>query len=190
MKNFKLNLNSISIIFKKNKIYKNTNIFLENAKNAVSFVNLKKKILQKYKGFYEENFKLYYLIFIFSIIFFYYLIYLSFPGILHSKNDQNYFTKILNQQYGLEFALSPEINYSILPKPHFQINDVVIFNIKNDFQKEIAQVKKLKIFLSQNNFFKKKKLEIKSIEFFDTNFFFDKSDIAFLKNLGLAEKYN
>ena len=32
MKNFKLNLNSISIIFKKNKIYKNTNIFLENAK--------------------------------------------------------------------------------------------------------------------------------------------------------------
>ncbi len=191
MKNFKLNLNSISIIFKKNKIYKNTNIFLENAKNAVSFVNLKKKILQKYKGFYEENFKLYYLIFIFSIIFFYYLIYLSFPGILHSKNDQNYFTKILNQQYGLEFALSPEINYSILPKPHFQINDVVIFNKKNDFQKEIAQVKKLKIFLSQNNFFKKKRLEIKSIEFFDTNFFFDKSDIAFLKNFfgqGFNEK--
>ena len=158
MKNFKLNLNLIPNYFKKNKIYKNINIFLENVKNAISIPNLKKKILHKYKGFYEENFKISYLIFIFSLLFFYYLIYLSFPGILHSKKDQNYFTKILNEQYGLEFALTPEINYSILPKPHFQVNDVVIFNKKNDFQKEIAQVKKLKIFLNQNNFFKKKKL--------------------------------
>ena len=37
-----------------------------------------------------------------------------------------------------EFALTPEINYSILPKPHFQINDVIIFNKKEDFQKEIC----------------------------------------------------
>ena len=189
MKNFKLNLNLIPNYFKKNKIYKNINIFLENVKNAISIPNLKKKILHKYKGFYEENFKISYLIFIFSLLFFYYLIYLSFPGILHSKKDQNYFTKILNEQYGLEFALTPEINYSILPKPHFQVNDVVIFNKKNDFQKEIAQVKKLKIFLNQNNFFKKKKLEIKSIEFFDTNFFFDKSDIAFFKNF-FAKGFN
>ena len=30
----------------------------------------------------------------------------------------------------LEFSLTPEITYSILPKPHFQINDVIIFNNK------------------------------------------------------------
>ena len=89
-------------------------------------------------------------------MFFYYLIYLSFPGILHNKSDQSYFTKLLKDQYELEFALTPEINYSILPKPHFQINDVIIFNKRNEFQKEIAEIKKLKIFLSHNNFFKKK----------------------------------
>ena len=69
-------------------------------------------------------------------MFFYYLIYLSFPGILHNKSDQNYFTKLLKKQYGLEFALTPEINYSILPKPHFQINDAKIFNKKRIFKKK------------------------------------------------------
>ena len=182
MKNFKLNLNSKLNNLKKNKLYKKTNIFLENVQNRVSFFHLKKKLLKKYKEFYEENFKISYLAFIFSLFFFYYLIYLSFPGILHSKKDQNYFTKILNKQYGLEFALTPDINYSILPKPHFQINNVVIFNKNNDFQKEIAQIKKLKIYITQSNFFKKQKLKIKYVEFFDTNFFFDKSDSTFLKN--------
>ena len=171
MKNFKLNLNSKLNNLKKNKLYKKTNIFLENVQNRVSFFHLKKKLLKKYKEIYEENFKISYLAFIFSLLFFYYLIYLSFPGILHSKKDQNYFTKILNKQYGLEFALTPDINYSILPKPHFQINNVVIFNKNNDFQKEIAQIKKLKIYITQSNFFKKQKLKIKHIEFFDTNFF-------------------
>ena len=47
MKNFKLNLNLIPNYFKKNKIYKNINIFLENVKNAISIPNLKKKILHK-----------------------------------------------------------------------------------------------------------------------------------------------
>ena len=191
MKNFKLNLNSISNIYKKNKIYKKINIFFENIKSILSIDYLKKKILQKYKDFYEQNFKISYLAFALSLLFFFYLIYLSFPGILHSKKDQNYFTKILNDQYGLEFALTPEINYSILPKPHFQIKDVIIFNKKNNFQKEIAQVKRLKIYLTQKNFFKKQQLKIKSVEFFDTNFFFDKSDITFLKNFfirGFNEK--
>ena len=77
---------------------------------------------------------------------------MSFPGILHSKSDQNYFTKILKEQYDLEFSLTPEISYSILPKPHFQINDVIIFNKIDDFQKEIAQVKKLKSFFKSRKF--------------------------------------
>ena len=49
MKIFKLNLNQISNNLKKNKIYKKTNIFLENVKNAVSIVHLKKNVQKKYK---------------------------------------------------------------------------------------------------------------------------------------------
>ena len=179
---FKLKLNFLTNSIKKNRINKYFNIFLEKIKNISRITNLKKKVFFRINEFYEKKFKVIYLLFFLSLLFFYYLIYLSFPGILHNKSDQNYFTIILKEQYGLEFALTPEINYSILPKPHFQIKDVIVFNKRNEFQKEIAQVKKLKIFLSQNNFFKRKKLEINSIEFFDTNFFINKNDITFVKN--------
>ena len=190
MKIFNLNSNLISNFFKRNILIKNITRFFENIKNIRNFVNIK-KIIDSFRQFYQKKFKINYLIFIISIIFFYYLIYLSFPGILHNKSDQNYFTNLLKTQYGLEFALTPEINYSILPKPHFQINDAKIFNKKKDFQKEIAEVKKIKIYLFQNNFFKKKKLKIKSVELIQTNFFFDKFDMPFLKSFfkkGFSEK--
>ena len=85
-------------------------------------------------NFMKKKFKVtFFLFFSSKNLFFYYLIYLSFPGILHNKSDQSYFTKLLKDQYELEFALTPEINYSILPKPHFQINDVIIFNKRKAF---------------------------------------------------------
>ena len=182
MKNFKLKLNFLSNFFKGNKTLKKTNIFLENIKNLFKIQSIKKKILDIYREFYINKFKINYLIFFISLIFFYYLIYLSFPGILHDKSDQNYFTNELKKQYNLEFSLTPEITYSILPKPHFQIKDVIIFNNINNYQKEIAQVKRLKIYLHQKNFFKKRKLEIKTVELFETNFFINKMDIDFIKN--------
>ena len=191
MKIFNLKSNLISNFFKKNILIKNITRFFENIKNLRNFANIKKKIIDNLKQSYEKKFKINYLIFIISIIFFYYLVYLSFPGILHNKSDQNYFTNLLKTQYGLEFALTPEINYSILPKPHFQINDAKIFNKKKDFQKEIAEIKKIKIYVFQNNFFKKKNLKIKSVELIQSNFFFDKFDIPFLKSFfikGFSER--
>ena len=146
MKNFNFKSNLNSNFFKKNILTKSIARILEYIKNLRNFVNIKKKIIDSSKQFYDKKFKINYLIFIISIVFFYYLIYLSFPGILHNKSDQNYFTNLLKNQYDLEFALTPEINYSILPKPHFQINDVKIFNKKEDFQKEIAEVKKIRIY--------------------------------------------
>ena len=181
MKIFKLKSNLIFNFFKKNILIKNITRFFENIKNIRNLVNVK-KIIDYFRQLYEKNFKINYLIFIISVIFFYYLIYLSFPGILHNKSDQNYFTDLLKKQYSLEFALTPEINYSILPKPHFQINDAKIFNKKKDFQKEIAEIKSIKIYIFQNNFFKKQNLEIKSVELIQTNIFFDKFDIPFLKS--------
>ncbi len=181
MKNFKLKLNFISSFLKKNKTLKKANFFLESLINLFKKQNLKKKIFDIYNNFYINKFKINYLIFFISLLCFYYLIYLSFPGIIHNKSDQNYFTEELKKKYNLEFSLTPEIKYSILPKPHFQISDVIIFNNNNNFQKEIAQVKKLKIFLYQKNFFKKRKLDIKTIELFETNFFINKMDLDFIK---------
>ena len=191
MKNYKSKTNLFFNLIKKNIMFQNINNILKNMKKIGDFGISKKKIIDNFKKFYEKNFRINYLIFILSIIFFYYLIYLSFPGILHNKNDQNYFTDLLNKKYGLEFALTPEISYSILPKPHFQVNDVIIFNKKDDFQKEIAEIKKVKIYLYQNNFFKKRNLKIKSLEFFESNFFINKFDLPFIKKFfksGFKEK--
>ena len=191
MKYFKLKSNFFSNLLKKLIIIKKINLILENTQNTLKTVNIKKKLNEIFNKFYEKKFKLNYFIFFFSLAFFYYLIYLSFPGILYDKNDQNYLTKLLKEQYGLEFALTPEINYSILPKPHFQVNDVIIFNNNENFQKEIAQVKKIKIYLFQKNFLKKKKLKIKSIELFETNFFINKLDLDYLNsylNKGFKKK--
>ena len=182
MKNFKFKFDFLLNLFKKNKLLKKINIFFDNILNIIKLENLKTKIIEKNFKIYAKNFKINYLLFFLSIVFFYYLIYLSFPGILHNKSDQNYLTKLLKEQYDLEFSLTPEISYSILPKPHFQINDVIIFNKQEDFQKELAQVKKLRIYLKQKNFLKKKKLKINSIELFETNFFISKSDLIFIKN--------
>tara|TARA_B100001057_G_scaffold121926_1_gene120764 strand:- start:156 stop:1724 length:1569 start_codon:yes stop_codon:yes gene_type:complete len=191
MKNFKLKLNFLSSFFRKIKFNKKISNIFQNLKNRLKIYNIKKKPFELFNKFNFKIIKIRYLIFFFSLLFFYYLIYLSFPGILHNKSDQNYLTKLLKQQYGIEFSLTPEINYSILPKPHFQIDNVIIFNNNYNFQKEIAQIKKMKLYLVQTNFLKRRQLKIKSVELFGTNFFISKSDIAYVENFlknGFKEK--
>tara|TARA_A100001015_G_scaffold115477_1_gene128209 strand:+ start:127 stop:1695 length:1569 start_codon:yes stop_codon:yes gene_type:complete len=191
MKNFKLKLNFLSSFFRKIKLNKIISNIFENLKNHLKIYGIKKKPFELFNKFNFKRIKIRYLIFFFSLLFFYYLIYLSFPGILHNKSDQNYLTKLLKQQYGIEFSLTPEINYSILPKPHFQIDNVIIFNNNYNFQKEIAQIKKMKLYLVQTNFLKRRQLKIKSVELFETNFFISKSDIAYIENFlknGFKEK--
>ena len=83
MKNFKFKINFISNFFKKNKIFKKNISFFEDIKKLFKFDNIKKKFFDAYSQFYLKKFKLKYLIFFISLIIFYYLIYLSFPGILH-----------------------------------------------------------------------------------------------------------
>ena len=108
-----------------------------------------------------------------------YLLYLSIPGIIINENIQNELEKKLKKEYNLDFALTPDIDYSILPKPHYVIKDVVIFTEKKGYQKEFSQIKKLRIFINQNNFFKMDNV-IKKIEIKDANFFIEKSDFNFI----------
>jgi len=98
-----------------------------------------------------------------------------------NENIQNELEEKLKKEYNLDFALTPDINYSILPKPHYVVNDVVIFTNKTGYQKEFSQIKKLKIFINQNNFFKMSNT-IKNIEIKNANFFVEKSDFNFIDN--------
>ena len=133
------------------------------------------------ENYISEKFQLNYALFVLSIVFFLYLLYLSIPGIVISENIQKELEEKLKKEYNLEFALTPDINYSILPKPHYIINDVVIFTEKMGYQKEFSQIKKLRIFINQNNFFKMNNV-IKKIEIKNANFFIEKSDFSFINN--------
>ncbi len=144
----------------------------------ISFNQFKKKNIENY---ISEKFQLNYALFVLSIVFFMYLLYLSIPGIVVNQSLQNELEEKLKKEYNLDFALTPDINYSILPKPHYIVNDVVIFTEKMGYQKEFSQIKKLKIFINQNNFFKMNNV-IKKVEIKNANFFIENSDFDFINN--------
>ena len=155
---FKINsfINSLKKIFltKKKTKKKSLHLLFLQIINHIK-IDIKKKIYVLAYNI-KTTFNLNVTIFICSLIFFLYLIYISVPGIIYNKSIQNYLTKILQINYHFNFSLSPKIKYSILPKPHFEIQDVIIFNKKGDYEKNFAQIKKLKIFLNQGSFLKKK----------------------------------
>ena len=187
---FKINsfINSLKKIFltkKKNK-KKSLHLLFLQIINYIK-IDIKKKIYVLAYNI-KTTFNLNVTIFICSLIFFLYLIYISVPGIIYNKSIQNYLTKILQTNYHFNFSLSPKIKYSILPKPHFEIQDVIIFNKKGDYEKNFAQIKKLKIFLNQGSFLKKNNLQINYIEIYNSNFFVVKSDLEYLQNF-FEKKY-
>ena len=68
---------------------------------------------------------------------------------------------------------------------------MVIFTEKTGYQKEFSQIKKLKIFINQNNFFKMNNV-IKKIEIKNANFFIENSDFNFINNFldnGFSKKF-
>ena len=183
MKKFKIQSFFQKNFFKKNilsKIFSKFNALFNVPKSTwkISLNQFTKKNIENY---IFEKFQLNYALFALSIVFFLYLLYLSIPGIIMSENIQNELEEKLKKEYNLDFALTPDINYSILPKPHYVVNDVVIFTNKTGYQKEFSQIKKLKIFINQNNFFKMSNT-IKNIEIKNANFFVEKSDFNFIDN--------
>jgi len=183
MKKFKIQSFFQKSIFKKNILNKLFSKFLTSfnmPKGAwkINFNQFKKKNIENYiAGKFQVN----YALFVLSIVFFFYLLYLSIPGVVISDNIQKELEEKLKKEYNLDFALSPDINYSILPKPHYIVSDVVMFTEKMGYQKEFSQIKKLKIFIDQNNFFKMNNV-IKKIEVKNANFFIERSDFNFINN--------
>ncbi len=186
MKYFKSKYNFFSNNLKKNFLFKIISNFLRNFTLKIIYLKLKnvviKSIRLKLSRFDKLSLKLNYLAFFVSIIFFSYLMFLTLPGIFYDKSDQNYLSEILKDKYNLNFSLSSNISYSILPSPHFKIKNVIIFNEKKKYQKQIAHIKELKMYLKQNNFFKKNNLKLKSAELIDSNFYIDNSDLSFLSD--------
>ena len=183
MKKFKIQSFLQKNLFKKNILNKNFSKFFSsiNLHKSTSKIGLSLFKKKNVENFISEKFKINYMLFFLSIVFFLYLVYLSIPGIVINQSIQRELEEKLKKEYNLDFALTPDINYSILPKPHYSVSDVVIFTEKKGYQKEFSQIKKLKIFIEQNNFFKMNNI-VKKVEVKDANFFIEKSDFKFLND--------
>ncbi len=128
-----------------------------------------------------SNFNIY-LISLIGLLFIY-LFYLSIPALYDKSWVQNTIQSKLSSEFKVNFSISSEISYEILPYPHFTIKNIKILNDNVENPKELAEIKKLKIFISQKNFFNKEKLHIKNILIDNANFVVQQSDFSFFDKL-------
>ena len=119
---------------------------------------------------------------------FLYLIYLSIPSFykddLHIK-----LVKDLQKSFNQDLSLPKNIKYSIIPKPHFIYSDVKFLDKDETKISNFAEIKKLKIFISQKNLFNKQKIKPKYIVIEEGNFYFNKKNLKKL-NFVFKSKIN
>ena len=141
-------------------------------KIVINFNNLIKQTIFNVKNktnnnFYISNFNKILITFI-SLLFLY-IFYLSIP-ILYNKNWlQNNIEDKLLKEFKIIFSTSSDISYRILPAPHFLIKDSKIFK-DNKRMNSLSEIKNLKIFINQTNFFKREKIQLKKIDIDNANF--------------------
>ena len=113
---------------------------------------------------------------------FIYIFYLLIPTIYDKTWVQNNIENKLLKEFNINFSISSKISYEILPSPHFTLENVKILNDKIDYPKEISEIKKLKVFISQSNFFDRNKLKINKVLISDANFTVVADDANFYKD--------
>ena len=117
----------------------------------------------------------------FISLLFIYLFYLSIPTLYNKTWIQTKLEKQLLKKFKINFSTSYDISYRILPSPHFLIKNSKIFRNNDEKMQKLAEIKKLKIFINQSNFFKKESIDVKKLLIDDANFSFFKKDLIFLK---------
>ena len=120
----------------------------------------------------------------FILLLFLYLFYLLIPTLYNKSWVQKTIENKLIEEFKIDFSLSSDITYGILPSPHFLIKDSKIFIDNNKEKSELSEIKRLKVFIEQNNFLDKKKININYVVISDTNFLLNK------KNLILLNKFS
>ena len=182
--NFFIKLHDLTGYFFRKKITKNFNTFTQ--KTLFKLDSLKKNYFSKKTKISNFN----KLIITFITFLFFYLFYLSIPTLYDKTWVQNLVEKKLKIEFNINLSPSSDVSYNILPSPHFLIKDSKII-IEHDKDKpvEIAEIKKLKVFVYQGNFFKKENIEFKKVYINDANFSLRGKDLIFLKK-GIEVKFS
>ena len=135
-------------------INKTINNLLEKNLNKLKFNNLT-NIARSNKIF---------LIFVALIILF--LSYILIPNIYNQDEISKKLESQLINKFDLNFNFPQKLNYNFFPRPHFTSKDSIIL-INQD---QISSIKKIKIFVSLENLFSIKNIEIKEVILENANF--------------------
>ena len=132
-------------------------------------------------------------IILFITLSFLYLFYLSIPTLYNKDALQKDISNKLIKEFKINFSLSSNIKYLILPAPHVLVENVKIFDNDLKDPKELSQIKKLKIYISQKNLFDQNDLKIEKILIEDANFLVQNKSYEFfddyLKNQLSKKKF-
>ena len=144
------------------KIVKINNFFIFYFNKINEFIKI---INHKFKNISSFN---RYLIFLITILFLY-LFFLSIPSLYEKGSIQTKLNTIINEEYNINISLSSDVNYNILPKPHFVIENVKLYTNDLETPRELGQIKKLRVFINQKNFLVKNKVEITKVSINNAN---------------------
>ena len=179
---FKLS-DKINNFFKKRKIIKFFDSFIEK-----TILNITEKIKYITKNNSKvSNLNKTIIIFISSLFIF--LFYLLIPTLYSKTWVQNTIENKLLEDFKINFSVSSDITYYILPTPHFLIKNSKIYIEDDTKQKAISEIKNLKVFIDKNNFFNKEKMNINKILIDKANFSLQEVDLIHL-NKNSSNKFS
>ena len=156
-------------------------------KYLISLINQIKKTLLKHSdktnnilSFKISNFNKY-LISLISLLFLS-LFYLSIPTLYDKTWVQNTIEKKILNEFKINFSISSDFTYEILPVPNFTFKNVKIFTNDDENLDKLAEIKKLKIIISPKNFFNKDQFRIKKIQIQNANFSIKDNNLNYFRN--------
>ena len=158
-----------------------TNFFVKYLKNISNFINsLLEKNLNKlnFKNlrFLIRNNKI---ILTFVALLVIFISYLLLPTFYKQNDISTELKNELQSRFKLNFDFSQNVKYNLFPKPHFTTVNSIIF----DNKKEISKISKLKIFISLDNLFSLKDIEVRDVILENANFNLNKNNYNFFPKL-------
>jgi hypothetical protein len=118
----------------------------------------------------------------FVTLLFLYLFYLSLPTLYNKEALQKDITDKLIKEFKINFSLSSNIRYLILPSPHILVENVKIFDDNLKDPKELSHIKKLRIYISQKNLLNQNNVKLDKILIEDANFLIQKKKYGFFED--------
>ena len=108
------------------------------------------------------------------------LSFLLIPTFYNKSLIQSQIKNQILKNYDIDIKFNEEMNYNLLPRPHFSAKNLSILRNK----KEIGLTKNLKVFIGLGQYFSfKNEIDIKDLAFHKTDFNIYLDDFLFFKNL-------